>query len=190
MRRRWWLSAVAALALWHGAAAAQDDVKERTNAARAAAMDFGKTLLGELQKAMASGGPVAAIGVCNVEAPAIASEKSAAMHMTIARTSLKLRQPKNAPDEWELRQLQSFEQRKAAGENPAQIEIGEYVERDGKKLFRYMKAIPTGEICVSCHGAALAPDVSAKLKELYPKDTATGFKVGDLRGAFTITEAP
>ena len=33
-------------------AAAQDDVKERTEAARAAAAEFGKTLLGELQKAI------------------------------------------------------------------------------------------------------------------------------------------
>jgi len=66
--------------------------------------------------------------------------------MTIGRTSLKLRQPKNAPDAWELEQLQRFEQRKAAGENPAAIEIGGYVASGGKKLFRYMKAIPTGEV--------------------------------------------
>jgi F0F1-type ATP synthase alpha subunit len=30
--------------------------------------------------------------------------------------------------------------------------------------------------------------VTAKLKQLYPQDVATGYKVGDLRGAFTITE--
>jgi hypothetical protein len=108
--------------------------------------------------------------------------------MTIARTSLKLRQPDNAPDEWETRQLQSFERRKAAGENPAGIEVGEYVQSGGKTLFRYMKAIPTGEVCLNCHGSALAPEVTAKLKELYPADAATGFKLGDLRGAFTITQ--
>jgi hypothetical protein len=38
--------------------------------------------------------------------PEIAATKSAERHMTIARTSLRLRQPKNAPDDWELRQLQ------------------------------------------------------------------------------------
>jgi hypothetical protein len=32
--------------------------------------------------------------------------------------------------------------------------------------------------------------VTARLKELYPQDAATGFKVGDLRGAFTIRQAP
>jgi hypothetical protein len=176
--------------LWTATATAQSDVKERIDAARAAAGDFGMTLIGALQKAIAAGGPVNAIGVCNIAAPEIAAAKSAERHMTIARTSLKLRQPKNAPDDWEMRQLQSFEQRKAAGESPAGIEIGEYVEVGGKKLFRYMKAIPTGEVCLACHGSTLTPEVTARLKELYPADAATGFKLGDLRGAFTITQTP
>ena len=94
------------------------------------------------------------------------------------------------PDAWELAQLQRFEERKAAGENPTAIETGEYVELNGKRVFRYMKAIPTGPICLNCHGGALTPDVSAKLKELYPDDKATGFKIGDLRGAFTVTLTP
>ncbi len=175
---------------WTGTAIAQNDVKERTEAARAVATEFGKTLIGELQKAIAAGGPVNAIGVCKIIAPKIAADMSAEKKMTIGRTSLKLRQPNNKPDAWELRQLRSFEQRKAAGENPANIEFGEYVNTGGKTVFRYMKAIPTGAICLNCHGGALAPDVTAKLKQLYPQDAATGFKVGDLRGAFTITESP
>jgi hypothetical protein len=93
----------------------ESDVKERMDAARAAAGEFGMTLLGALQKAIAAGGPVSAIGVCNLAAPEIAATKSAERHMTIARTSRRLRQPKNAPDDWELRQLQSFEQ----GKRPA-----------------------------------------------------------------------
>ena len=181
---------LAAMLLTAGTVAAQDNTKARTDAARAAAMDFGARLLAELQKAMAAGGPVNALGVCNVAAPKLAAEKSAEHKMTIRRTSLKLRQPKDAPDAWELQQLQSFERRKAAGESPAKIETGEYVEMGGKRAFRYMKAIPTGPLCLSCHGANLAPAVAARLKELYPGDQATGFKVGDLRGAFSVTIAP
>ena len=63
-------------------------------------------------------------------------------------------------------------------------------EKDGKRVFRYMKAIPTGALCLNCHGTTLAPEVAAKLHELYPADAATGFNAGDLRGAFTITETP
>ena len=175
------------LPLLVGTASAQGDVQERIEKARAGANDFGARLLAELQKAMASGGPVNAIGVCNTIAPELAAERSAAAQMSVGRTSLKLRQPKNAPDDWELQQLEKFEARKAAGESPAALEVGEFVEKDGKPVFRYMKAIPTGPICLNCHGTQLAPEVAAKLHELYPQDRATGFAAGDLRGAFTIT---
>jgi hypothetical protein len=185
-----WMAAVGALLVSSSLALAQSDVTERTSAARAAAADFGMTLIGELQKAIAAGGPVNAIGVCSIAAPKIAADKSAAKQMTIGRTSLKLRQPNNKPDPWEMQQLLRFEERKAAGENPATIEVAEYVETGGQRIFRYMKAIPTAELCLTCHGSALAPEVTARLRELYPQDAATGFKVGDLRGAFTIRQAP
>lgn len=189
MRRIAWLIGLLLVPLGTETAMAQSDVKERTDAARAAAADFGAALIGQLQKAMAAGGPANALDVCNIAAPTIAASKSLEKKMTIARTSLKLRQPDNKPDAWELQQLKSFEQRKAAGENPAGIETGEYAEKNGKTVFRYMKAIPTGEICLNCHGSTLAPEVTAKLKALYPADLATGFKPGDLRGAFTITQS-
>ena len=64
----------------------------------------------------------------------------------------------------------------------------ETVENNGKKSFRFMKAIPTGEVCLKCHGGNIAPPIRAKLKELYPNDMATGYKLGDVRGAFTITQ--
>ena len=178
--------AAALLPLLAGTAAAHDDLPDRMAKARATANDFGARLLAELQKAMAEGGPVDAISVCNTIAPTIAAEKSAAAQMNVGRTSLKLRQPKNAPDGWELRQLENFAARKAAGENPAALEVGEFTEKDGTPVFRYMKAIPTAPLCLNCHGAQLAPEVAAKLHALYPEDRATGFAPGDLRGAFTI----
>ena len=49
-----------------------------------------------------------------------------------------------------------------------------------------MKAIPTGDVCLMCHGEHIAPDVHEKIKSLYPKDLATGYERGELRGAFTI----
>jgi hypothetical protein len=183
-------AALLALAPTPATAQAPDDVQQRMDAARAAAVEFGASLLATLQQAIAAGGAENALEVCKVAAPEIAAQKSAERKLTIGRTSLKLRQPKNKPDDWELRQLQRFEARKAAGENPAGIEIGEYVDSGGKRLFRYMKAIPTAPLCLNCHGASLAPEVAAKLKALYPEDAATGFKPGDLRGAFTIVQTP
>ena len=56
------------------------------------------------------------------------------------------------------------------------------------KTFRYMKAIPTGEVCLACHGERLNPELGQRLDELYPQDKARGFKEGDIRGAFTVSQ--
>ena len=50
-----------------------------------------------------------------------------------------------------------------------------------------MKAIPTGAVCLNCHGTKIAPEVSQALAGLYPEDRATGFNEGDIRGAFVVT---
>jgi hypothetical protein len=50
-----------------------------------------------------------------------------------------------------------------------------------------MKAIPTGEICLLCHGAVLAPGVADELTRRYPQDKARGYKPGEIRGAFTLS---
>ncbi len=149
---------------------------------------FGQ-LKGELQAAMKAGGPVNAIEVCNTRAPTIAHDVSGQSGWQVSRTSLKLRNQGNAPDAWELAVLKKFEERKAAGQDPKSIAFAEVVEQDGGKTFRFMKAIPTGKVCLNCHGADLKPEVAAKLDEMYAKDNARGFKAGDLRGAFTLSKS-
>jgi len=148
---------------------------------------FGGALKNELVTAIKKSGPIHAVGACNGKAPEIAKAKSAD-GWTVGRTSLKLRNPDNRPDAWEMKVLQSFEARKKQGENPAKIAFGEVVEQDGKKVYRFMKAIPTAEICLKCHGNRIEPDVAAKLDGLYPHDKARGFKPGDIRGAFTLSK--
>lgn len=168
--------------------ATAQDAEQRIEASRDVAQAFSKELRERLMEAMQAGGPVEAIAVCNVAAPQIAETHSEASGWSVGRTSLKVRNPGNAPDAWERAVLQQFEARRAAGEDPAAIEFAEVVDSDGAKVFRYMKAIPTAEPCLACHSSNLAPEVAAKLSALYPQDTATGFAVGDLRGAFTIEQ--
>jgi hypothetical protein len=50
----------------------------------------------------------------------------------------------------------------------------------------YVEPIGIKPLCLACHGEALAPDVAARIGELYPKDRATGFTEGDLRGVFWV----
>lgn len=178
------LSAVCLSATVH----AEPTVDPRIQASRAAIQQFAGMLKGELQAAMKAGGPTQAISVCQERAPEIAASISKEKGWDVGRTSLKLRNPANRPDAWELAVLEKFEQRKAAGEPVKTIDYSEVVEVNGQKQFRYMKAIPTQAPCLNCHGTDLKPAVVEKLDAFYPQDKARGFSEGDIRGAFTITQ--
>ena len=134
------------------------------------------------------GGPEGAIGVCREKAPEMAKAASEQTGWAIRRVSLNNRNPKAVPDAWERAVLEDFDRRAAAGESPATLEKGELVTEEGRKSYRYMKALPTLDLCLKCHGpqAGLTPAVKAKLSELYPQDKATGYSVGQIRGAMTI----
>ena len=52
-----------------------------------------------------------------------------------------------------------------------------------------MKAIPTQQMCLGCHGSALSAEVQKVLDERYPEDQAKGYKVGQIRGAFSLRQS-
>lgn len=172
-------------ALLSGSLAAEEP-GGRMAAARAAIAAFGGALMAELTSAMQAGGPLNAIEVCNTRAPAIAEAVSLDSGMNVSRVSLRNRNPANTPNEWQAVVLQNFESRLATGE-PADALVWQGVSDAGE--FRLMKAIPTARLCLACHGDAIAPPVAEKIAELYPTDRATGFREGDLRGAFVVTRA-
>lgn len=170
-------------------AAAQPDIPPEVQESRFAAQKFSVALKDALQQAIQNGGPVNGIEVCHRQAADIATDLSQKLGLLIGRTSLKVRNPENAPDNWELAVLKQFEARKAQGEPVDSLEFFAVIDDDqGQKTFRYMKAIPTASLCLACHGTHISPEVDSKLKELYPKDTARGYQEGDLRGAFTIAK--
>ncbi len=169
--------------------AAGTSLDERAADSRAAVRAFMGDLKSTLKSALKSGGPLAGIEVCSRSAAAIAAEHSRRTGWRIGRTSLKPRNPANAPDAWERKVLRDFEARRAAGEDPRKMEYFEVVPLKGKRVFRYMKAIPVvAKPCLACHGTAIAPEVARKLDELYPEDRARGYRAGDIRGAFTIVQ--
>ena len=151
---------------------------------------FFEELKSELVKGMKAGGPVNAIGVCNSIAPEIAMKHSKNSGWDVARTSLKLRNPNNAPDTWESKVLQQFEERRAKGEGPDTLAYAEIVEEGDEKYFRFMKGIVMPPLekmpCLKCHGENIDPKIAVKLDELYPQDKARGYKAGQVRGAFTL----
>jgi Protein of unknown function (DUF3365) len=156
--------------------------------ARKVASEVPPKLLATLSAAIDKGGPDGAIAVCRDEAPKLAKAASEQSGWSIRRVSLRQRNPKAAPDAWERAALEDFDRRAAAGESPATLEKAELVNEGGQQVQRYMRALPTQQLCLACHGNAvsLSPAVSARLKELYPDDRAVGYAVGEIRGAMTL----
>jgi len=156
-------------------------------AAKTAIQALASALQAELKSAIQEGGPVSAIEVCNTKAMPITQRVSDEQGLNVSRVSLKNRNPANAPNEWETAVLEDFERQKAEGKDVGSLVWSDTVQVDGGQEFRFMKAIPTGDVCLLCHGAQLAPAVSQVLAERYPADKATGFAIGDIRGAFVVT---
>ena len=163
------------------------DTDAEITRAKGAIRQFAGALQVELKTAMQAGGPVTAIGVCNTQAMPITAKVAAEQGMQLSRVSLKNRNPANAPNEWQVSVLEGFDRQKAAGKDITKLAWSETVNVYGSQEFRFMKAIPTGELCLKCHGSRLEPEVGQILAELYPEDRATGYREGDIRGAFVVT---
>ena len=146
---------------------------------------FGGTLKPHLKGAMKSSGPVKAIEVCSVQAPSIAKQLTKETGWNVKRVSLKTRNNTAAmPDAWETKVLQQFDKRQANGESAKKMDFAEIV--DGQ--YRFMKAQGVEPLCLTCHGEEIKSIVQDALKSHYPKDTATGYQLGQIRGAFSLTK--
>jgi len=167
------------------------DLQQRKSEARQAVKALMSELGGELQAAMKAGGPSEGIGVCVDKALEITARLSREKGWRVTRVSDKVRNPLlGMPDAWEQQTLARFRDRHAEGEAYKGMSRGEVVEEPGGTYYRYMQAIPLQGVCMSCHGPKedLAPAVRKTLEKRYPHDRATGYQVGELRGAFSIKQ--
>lgn len=149
---------------------------------------FAQTLQAALSEAMQEGGPQKAIGVCREVAPAIAAELSRESGWQVRRISSRVRNPMlGLPDAWEQQRLADFEARFEA-DGAAPYSHYEETEEPAGTAQRYLRAIPTKGMCLACHGDAEAQPEALReaLTSAYPHDRATGYAVGDLRGAFSL----
>lgn len=187
-RRPWPRLLLAVALLAHGAGVLAADDLAWAGDARKVAMSVPPKLMSTLTAAIDNGGPEGAIAVCRDEAPKMARAASEASGWSIRRVSLRQRNAKAVPDDWERAVLQDFDRRAAAGESPATLEKVEVVVVGGQVQQRYMRALPVQQMCLACHGPtdSLSPAVTAKLKALYPDDLGVGYRVGELRGAITL----
>lgn len=143
-------------------------------------------LISSLQNAVAEKGVVGAIEFCNVQALPILTEVSQKYGVEIRRASNRYRNPADQPNEEEKSILDAYEYNAENG-NKSDPNIQKF---ENGEVYLYTKAIviPSG-FCLSCHGESgkeINEETQKKLNELYPQDKATGHKVGDLRGMWSI----
>ena len=124
--------------------------------------------------------------VCSELAQEITQQFNKRTRYYARRVSLRYRNPKNIPDDYEQRKLEEFDflNREKRLEN----EYMEVVKEGSQEYLRYMKPLVAIPLCLVCHGPKenIPSEIKAILTEKYPDDRATGFLSGDVRGTISV----
>lgn len=165
------------------------DAEERARAAEIGsevANALAGTLIGRLSAALEEGGPAHAVDFCSEQALSLTD--SLGQHIpgrvTVGRTSLRVRNPANAPDDLDRRVLEAFDEAvRSGGPLPS-----EDVRVSPAGDVRYYRPLVVNDLCLGCHGPVedLDPEVRELLRVRYPGDAAVGYEVGDVRGAIRV----
>ena len=156
---------------------------------------LGMTLMNEVTAAVAKSGATKAVDVCHLKALPLTGEIVSGMPRItgVKRTSQKLRNPANAPDDAEKLALAHVEKEIAAGRLP-KVLVQRIHQPGGKPEWRVYRPVGVAPQCVTCHGPreSLDPGLAARLAEKYPEDQATGYAAGQWRGLIrvSVAEAP
>ena len=155
---------------------------EAEQRARMAMNQLGGTLKSALVSTMKAEGSVAAMSVCSTSAQAMTAEVARERGVTVGRSSLRLRNPRNVAPDWVRAWLSEQGERPAEGVQGATRSA---TLDDGTAVVRVVAPLAVEAPCLVCHGpdATRAPELTAALAERYPTDQATGYQAGDLRGA-------
>lgn len=161
----------------------------RLGEARTAAAALGSDLMTMLTQELARGGPAAAIAVC-ADSAQVRTSRHQQAGIVVRRIGTRVRNPANTPDSLEAAVLAAFQAGLAAGRLPADTTVLESLA-GGHTRLRYLRPVRVQEPCLTCHGPATGiPDsVRAILAQRYPNDQATGYALGELRGAVSVTVA-
>ncbi len=144
-------------------------------------------LSGALQKAIAEGSVLNAIDLCKTQAGTLTRDLGRTHNVDVKRIAVRYRNPANAVNATEIQLFEDWSTQLSRGEEPAAVVLHE----DGNQI--WYGAIRIGSpLCLQCHGEEgkdIAEATLAQLQSTYPEDRATGFAMGDLRGAWKISYA-
>jgi len=117
-----------------------------------------------------------AMGTCSTIAMQMTNDyNNVSPNAKVRRTALKYRNPANKPDTTDkevMYRLQALNDGK-----PVAVDMG--------STYRVYKPLKMKSSCLLCHGdtTQISPKVLKMIRTKYPHDLATGFKLGEFRGA-------
>jgi hypothetical protein len=145
-------------------------------------------LSANLQSAIQSGGVSNALPFCSIAASPLTAGMAAKHGVSLKRVTHKARNPAGKADATELAVLEAFASALGSGATtrpPAPFVTN--LVSDQATFFAPI--VLNNELCLKCHGDPahdIAPADLALIRSLYPRDEATGFRLGQLRGAWRI----
>ena len=137
-----------------------------------------------LMKALEEGGVAGALPFCSIEAVPLTTEAAKRSGVGLRRISSKNRNPGNAASPEEQRILDTFRAALSRAQAPQAV-----VEQTKIQASYYVPILLGNPTCLRCHGTPdqdIIPDDHRLIKQLFPEDKATGYKIGDLRGMWRV----
>jgi hypothetical protein len=137
-------------------------------------------MLRELTEALDVGGPAFAMKSSHIDVIGVIRRIGREDGVAAGRTSDRLRSPTNAPKAWAAPLVTGYGGRRTRDVEGFAVDLGDKVG--------VLRPIAHRAVCASCHGPAdkVSPAVRKALSDQYPRDRATGFSEGEIRGWFWV----
>ncbi|HRG55235.1 MAG TPA: DUF3365 domain-containing protein [Lacunisphaera sp.] len=151
---------------------------------------IGGMMISEVNQELATREIAQAVGIMHLKSLELPKPVAGKPTVTaIKRTSLMLRDPRNAPDAADAAALDKIHTQLMADESPDKMLV-QKVERAGQPVeWRVYRPIAASQSCLACHGdpATFRPGVKAALDLLYPEDKAVEYGAKEWRGVIRVS---
>lgn len=150
----------------------------------------GSALIAEVKRVLTTTAPAMAIGALHLKdykLPAPLPGKPVVT--TLRRTSLRVRNPANAPDAADLAALELIQEQLQRGDEVSKLLVQRVTLPGLPPEWRVYRPLVALKQCMDCHGAdaILAPGVADALKIFFPSDHAVNYRVGEWRGLLRVS---
>jgi hypothetical protein len=143
------------------------------------------TLSANLKNAVQRGGIAEAFSFCNIRAMPLTDSLSRQYNSEIKRATIWPRNPADKASTIEKQVIEAYDHQLKDGIAPEP----KVINLDEAFVLYTQPIVINNGLCLNCHGEAgtqVQSETLALIQEKYPEDGATGHKMGDLRGIWSI----